>query len=90
MDRFLAATLAFGHTGFLVTEGGMPNAVRSYYSVQQVHGHYAEERVVDIRYAERRAPARFERRRGHRGLPSLAGCHPLRQRPGGAGQRESR
>ena len=24
LDRFLAATLAFGHTGFLVMEGGMP------------------------------------------------------------------
>ncbi len=34
LDRFLAATLAFGHTGFLVMRGGMPSAVRSYFSVQ--------------------------------------------------------
>jgi hypothetical protein len=52
LDRFLAATLAFGHTGFLVTEEGIPNAVRSYYSLQQVHSRYAQQRVVDIRYAD--------------------------------------
>ncbi|MGQ9761971.1 MAG: hypothetical protein ACUVQH_08675 [Thermogutta sp.] len=50
LDRFLAATLAFGHTGFLVMEGGIPNAVRSYYSVQQVHARYAQEIVQEIRY----------------------------------------
>ncbi|MBC7352407.1 MAG: hypothetical protein H5U08_08620 [Thermogutta sp.] len=50
LDRFLAATLAFGHTGFLVMEGGMGNAVRSYYSVQQIHARYAQATVTDIRY----------------------------------------
>lgn len=50
LDRFLAATLAFGHTGFLVMEGGMPNAVRSYYSVQQVHARYAQETAQQILY----------------------------------------
>jgi len=52
LDRFLAATLAFGHTGFLVMEGGMSNTVRSYFSVQQVHAAYAQEKAVDIRYAD--------------------------------------
>ncbi len=52
LDRFLAATLAFGHTGFLVLEGGMENAVRSYFSVQQVHAHYAQETAAEIRYAD--------------------------------------
>ena len=47
LDRFLAATLAFGHTGFLVIEGGMPNAVRSYFSVQQVHARYAQQTVAE-------------------------------------------
>jgi len=51
LDRFLAATLAFGHTGFLVLDGGMPNAVRSYFNLQQVHAAYAQETAVDIRYA---------------------------------------
>ncbi len=50
LDRFLAATLAFGHTGFLVFEGGFENAVRSYYSVQQVHARYAQQLVASIRY----------------------------------------
>jgi len=52
LDRFLAATLAFGHTGFLVMEGGMTNAVRSYFNLQQVHAAYAEATVDEIRYAD--------------------------------------
>lgn len=52
LDRFLAATLAFGHTGFLVLEGGMPSGVRSYYCLQQIHARYAEQKAVDIRYAD--------------------------------------
>jgi len=52
LDRFLAATLAFGHTGFLVLEGGMPSAVRSYFNLQQVHALYAQETATDIRYAD--------------------------------------
>ena len=52
LDRFLAATLAFGHTGFLVFEGGMENAVRSYFNVQQVHANYAQEIATGIRYAD--------------------------------------
>ena len=52
LDRFLAATLAFGHTGFFVREGGMANAVRSYFNVQQIHARYARETATDIRYAD--------------------------------------
>ena len=52
LDRFLAATLAFGHTGFLVFEGGFENAVRSYFNLQQVHAHYAQETATSIRYAD--------------------------------------
>ncbi|MHB0957505.1 MAG: hypothetical protein ACYC0X_25790 [Pirellulaceae bacterium] len=52
LDRFLAATLAFGHTGFLVFEGGFENAVRSYYSLQQIHARYAEQSAVSIRYSD--------------------------------------
>jgi hypothetical protein len=52
LDRFLAATLAFGHTGFLVLDGGMATAVRSYFSVQQVHAAYAQATVAEIRYAD--------------------------------------
>ena len=52
LDRFLAATLAFGHTGFLVFEGGMSNTVRSYFNLQQVHAAYARQTVSRIRYAD--------------------------------------
>lgn len=52
LDRFLAATLAFGHTGFLVMEGGISNTVRSYFNLQAVHAAYAQEKVVDIQYAD--------------------------------------
>ncbi|MCX6898058.1 MAG: hypothetical protein NT105_05085 [Verrucomicrobia bacterium] len=54
LDRFLAATLAFGHTGFLVMEGGIQNAVRSYFALQQVHAAYAQQTATDIRYADER------------------------------------
>jgi len=54
LDRFLAATLAFGHTGFLVMEGGIENAVRSYFALQQIHAAYAQSTVADIRYADER------------------------------------
>ncbi|MFA6564279.1 MAG: hypothetical protein WCV00_20420 [Verrucomicrobiia bacterium] len=52
LDRFLAATLAFGHTGFLVMEGGIQNAIRSYFALQQVHAAYAQQTAADIRYAD--------------------------------------
>lgn len=52
LDQFLAATLAFGHTGFLVLDGGMSNTVRSYFALQQVHATYAQETATEIRYAD--------------------------------------
>ena len=51
-DRFLAATLAFGHTGFLLRAGGPANMIRSYFMVQQVHKHYAQEIAESIRYGD--------------------------------------
>jgi len=52
LNQFLAATLAFGHTGFLVRDGGTPNTVRSYFSLQQIHARYAQETATEIRYAD--------------------------------------
>jgi len=52
LDRFLAATLAFGHTGFFVMEGGMPSMARSYFALQQIHARYAQQTAVAIRYAD--------------------------------------
>ncbi|MFQ6097541.1 MAG: hypothetical protein ACE5O2_07410, partial [Armatimonadota bacterium] len=52
IDRFLAATVAFGHPGFLVYEGGIQNALRSYYMLQQLHSKYTLSGVDEIRYAD--------------------------------------
>ena len=51
VDRFLAATVAFGHPGFLVFDGGMGHALRSYYMLQQLHSRYCLTNVGEIRYA---------------------------------------
>ncbi len=50
IDRFLAATVAFGHTGFLTFNGGFDKALRSYYMLQQLHSSYAAPSAEDIRY----------------------------------------
>lgn len=52
LDRFLAATVAFGHPGFLVAEGGMHNALKSYYMLQQIGARYCLAQAVDIRYVD--------------------------------------
>ncbi len=50
IDRFLAATVAFGHTGFLTFDGGYDKALRSYYMLQQLHADYAPVSAQEIRY----------------------------------------
>ena len=52
IDRFLAATVAFGHPGFLVMDGGLANGLRSYYMLQQLHSRYCLTNAVEIRYAD--------------------------------------
>lgn len=52
LDRFLAATVAFGHPGFLVYEEGVASALRSYYMLQQLHSRYCLARAQDIRYVD--------------------------------------
>lgn len=49
-DRFLAATVAFGHPGFLVG-GPFNHTLRSYYMIQQLAANYTQSPVADIRYA---------------------------------------
>ncbi|MDO4557699.1 MAG: hypothetical protein Q4C47_01900, partial [Planctomycetia bacterium] len=51
IDRFLAATIAFGHTGFFVTES-LPFAARSYFMLQQLQKRYASQPVHSIRYMD--------------------------------------
>ena len=52
LDRFLAATVAFGHPGFLVYEGEVGHALRSYYMLQQLHSRYCLASPLEIRYAD--------------------------------------
>ena len=52
LDRFLAATVAFGHPGFLAFEGGTHGALRSYYMLQQLHSRYCLASAEEIRYAD--------------------------------------
>ena len=52
VDRFLAATVAFGHPGFLVGHGGMGNTLRSYYMLQQLHSRYCLSNADEIRYLD--------------------------------------
>jgi len=51
IDRFLAATLAFGHTGYL-TAHGIPNAVKGYFLVQAIAERVGTQNVSKIRYAD--------------------------------------
>jgi hypothetical protein len=52
VDRFLAATIAFGHPGFLVFEGGLANTMRSYYMVQQLAARYTQVAATGISYVD--------------------------------------
>jgi len=51
LDRFLAATVAFGHTGFFVQDLGHTGAARSYFNIQQLANLYAPVQVTRIQYA---------------------------------------
>jgi len=50
-DRFLAATVAFGHPGFLCS-GGMDKALRGYYMIQQLAANYTLSPVKSIGYLD--------------------------------------
>lgn len=48
LDRFIAATIAFGHPGFLV--GGWDASMRNYFMVQALAAHYTQASTQSIRY----------------------------------------
>jgi hypothetical protein len=52
VDRFLAATVAFGHPGFLLDGGDFPHALRSYYLLQQLHSRYCLADADQILYLD--------------------------------------
>lgn len=53
IDRFLAATIAFGHSGFLVTKGGFENILKSYYMIQQLQKKYTQTSIKKIYYTDK-------------------------------------
>ena len=50
-DRFLAATVAFGHPGFLCS-GGLDKTLRGYYLIQQLSANYTLSPVKSIGYLD--------------------------------------
>ena len=52
VDRFLAATLAFGHPGFLVSMGGIRRTMRGYFMLQQLHERYTQVSADTIGYVD--------------------------------------
>jgi len=57
IDQFLAATIAYGHIGWLVEEShGMRQTCRSYYMLQPLQARYAMLKPEEIRYGTDRGP----------------------------------
>jgi hypothetical protein len=55
MDQFFAATIAFGHTSFLISMGNDPTlSLRSYFMPLALHSRYALASAQTIRYADAR------------------------------------
>ena len=50
IDRFVAATLAFGHSGFYAADYGWRLAARSYFMTQQIASYYTQTSADTIRY----------------------------------------
>ena len=53
LNRYFTAIAAFGHPGFLVMEGGLRNAMRSYFLFQQIQTQYTQASAKSIRYYRR-------------------------------------
>ncbi len=50
IDRFLTATVAFGHSGFLAVDYGLYLGSRAYFMIQQIAARYTQTDVDSIRY----------------------------------------
>ncbi len=49
-DQFIAATIAYGHIGYLTEEWGLPGTLKSYFLLQQLQRRYATDSAVEIKY----------------------------------------
>ncbi|MDO5309859.1 MAG: hypothetical protein Q4G03_10285 [Planctomycetia bacterium] len=52
LDRFICATLAFGHSGFFAADYGMRSAARAYFMTQQVAARYTQSSATQISYLD--------------------------------------
>ncbi len=52
IDRFTAATVAFGHPGYLTSVGGQRRSLRGYFMLQQLHSRYCLASADEILYAD--------------------------------------
>ena len=50
IDRFNAATLAFGHSGFFAQDYGLIYGARTYFMIQQIASYYTQASIDTIRY----------------------------------------
>ena len=59
VDRFITATLAFGHSGFFAADFGWRMAARSYFMTQQIASQYTQSSVKSILYFDERSPSKW-------------------------------
>ncbi|MDO4587324.1 MAG: hypothetical protein Q4C95_08510 [Planctomycetia bacterium] len=52
VDRFLAATIAFGHPGFFACDYGLDFGMLSYFMIQQIASRYTQVAVASIDYID--------------------------------------
>ncbi len=52
LDRFLAATIAFGHPGFLTMDFGVWSGMKGYFMVQPIAARYTQSSVESIGYLD--------------------------------------
>ena len=89
IDQFLAATIAYGHIGWLVEEAhGIRQTCRSYYMLQPLQSRYAMRQAPGnpLRHGPR--PRQLLRGLPERRLAKVEAVHPLSKRPARLGQRQ--
>ncbi len=89
IDQFLAATIAYGHIGWLVEEThGIRQTCRSYYMLQPLQSRYAMLKPQEILYGTDRGTRQLLRGLSERRLARVEALHSLSERPSHLGQRQ--
>ena len=89
IDQFLAATIAYGHIGWLVEEThGIRQTCRSYYMLQPLQSRYAMLKPQEIRYGTDRGLVSSSEAFLQRRVAQIEALRPLSERPARLGQRQ--